>query len=137
MEEQGNIRSLLDNQTYFNAYFPLPPQSPQSQALPECILDSLKVAGSYNDNTWVSIPQQPKDGDEVVRGDINKGLVEILESVRALTAKNLPNLKHVPGKWVDTHDVALQTWSGSGVSGLRPDISFVHGETRDNEVSSF
>jgi hypothetical protein len=137
MEQQGNIRSSLDNQTYFDAYLPLPLQPPQSQTLPERILDSLKMAGSYNDNTWVNIPQQPKDGDEVIGNDTNKGLVEVLESVRALTEKNLTNFNRVPGKWVDTHDVALQTWSRSGVSGLRPDISFVHGETHDNEVSSF
>jgi hypothetical protein len=134
MEQQHSLTAGLDNRTYFDTYLPVPSQSPSTQIIPELILDCLKNERMYENNTWAKIPGQTQGGSNVGERGIYKGLVKVLERVRELTEKNLPNLKRVPGKWIDTSDVALQTWSRSGVTGLKPDISFIHDKTDKNEV---
>ncbi|KAF7777686.1 hypothetical protein Agabi119p4_3758 [Agaricus bisporus var. burnettii] len=100
---------------------------------PRHILNHLIQDRKYRENAWVGLP---KDQDSKMMGeDAYKFLLEVFTRIASLTAEYYRNIEKIPGKWMDTNQISLRSWSKNRVlEDPRPDFIFAHDDTVADEV---
>jgi hypothetical protein len=155
-DQQTRMTSHLDNATFLDVYLAYPEspsqssahqppqlQSSQSQiprsphvdhthSLPEHIWNQLVQDGKYREGAWVDLPKDNKSN--IAEKDMYNILTPIFERIASLTEKYYPQVKRIPGKWLDTNKRALQLWSRNAVPDLKPDFIFVHNKSSADKV---
>jgi hypothetical protein len=155
-DQQTRMTSHLDNATFFDVYLAYPDSPPRSSAhqppqshcslsqiprtphvnhthpLLEHIWNQLVQDGKYREGAWVDLPKDNKSN--ILEKDMYNVLTPIFERIASLTEEYYPEIKRIPGKWLDTSKTPLQSWSKSAVPDLKPGFVFAHDETSADEV---